>query len=466
MHRWLAPNVIIPVSERLTGRRAWSEMRLLQSLQWRSAAELEARAFAKLGPLLTQAAAHVPYYRDLCSGSDVHPSDIRCLDDLAKVPVTTKDALRANFPARVVADNLPRSRFVERSTSGSTGSPFRFYADADADTARHASYLFFLDWTGAALRDKRFVIAYQGYVPLDPMAVRLARRVLLGEQAILLSGVDLTAAAFRSRVGRLRGRSRYFIQAYPSYAALLATSILEQGVDLGVYPIAVITMSETLTDLHADIISRAFRCRVVNHYSTWESLHLAQTCPDNPQLLHVNSEKAILRVVREDGSPAAVGEEGRVFLTDLANYVMPFINYDIGDRAVVGPPCPCGRGFPTLQRIEGRAGEIIRTPDGRSIATAALTRRLGRLLLDRVWSYQAAQTAPDAVVLRVMPTARFTPEFSSALQGDLQEFLGPTVDVTIEIVEQIPVEASGKRLIVKPLPGAYPPSGPATPAAG
>ena len=65
-----------------------------------------------------------------------------------------------------------------------------------------------------------------------------------------------------------------------------------------------------------------------------------------------------------------------------------------------------------------------------------------------------------------MPTARFTPEFSSALQGDLQEFLGPTVDVTIEIVEQIPVEASGKRLIVKPLPGAYPPSGPAPPPAG
>ena len=271
MHRWLAPNVIVPVSERLTGRRAWSEMRLLQSLQWRSAAELEARAFAKLGPLLTQAAAHVPYYRDLCSGSGVHPSDIRCLDDLAKVPVTTKDALRPTSPRASWPTTCRDPGSWSGSTSGSTGSPFRFYADADADTARHASYLFFLDWTGAALWDKRFVIAYQGYVPLDPMAVRLARRVLLGEQAILLSGVDLTAAALRSRVGRLRGRSRYFIQAYPSYAALLAASILEQGVDLGVYPIAVITMSETLTDLHADTISRAFRCRVVNHYSTWES---------------------------------------------------------------------------------------------------------------------------------------------------------------------------------------------------
>lgn len=418
MHQWLVPNVIVPAYDRLTGRRAWTEMRLLQNLQWRSAAELEARAFAKLGPLLTQAAAHVPYYRDLCARHDVHPSDIRCLEDLAKVPVTSKEALRTNFPARTVADNLPRSRFVDGTTSGSTGSPFRFYTDAGGDTARHASYLFFLDWTGAALWDRRFVIAYQGNVPLDSIAVRLGRRMLLGLQAVLLSGVDLTAAALRSQVSRLRGRSSHFIQAYPSYAVRLAARILEQGVDLGTYPTAVITMAETLTDMNADAISRAFRCRVVNHYSTWEVLHLAQTCPDNPELLHVNSERSIVRVVRDDRTPAAVGEQGRVLLTDLANYVMPFINYDIGDRAVVGPPCPCGRGFPTLRNVEGRVREIIRTPDGRTVSSATLTRRLGRQVVDRVWGFQAAQTTPDAVVLRVMPTASFTPEFSRAIRSD------------------------------------------------
>ena len=56
--------------------------------------------------------------------------------------------------------------------------------------------------------------------------------------------------------------------------------------------------------------------------------------PDNADMLHVNSERAVVRVVRDDGTAAAVGERGRVLLTDLANHVMPFINYDIGDRAV------------------------------------------------------------------------------------------------------------------------------------
>ncbi len=356
MYRWLVPNAIFPVYERLTGRRAWTEMRRLQDLQWRPAAELESRALAKLGRVLDQAATHVPYYRDLFAKHGVVPGDIRCLEDLSKVPITTKDALRANFPARTVADNLPGSRFVDGRTSGSTGSPFRFYIDAEGEDARHASYLFFLHWTGAALWDTRFVIAYHASVGSDPMVVRLVRRVLLGEQDVLLSGVDLTAAALRSRVGRLRRGSRYFIQAYPSYAMRLAATILEQGIDLGAYPTAVTAMTETLTDMNADAISRAFRCRVVNHYSTWEVLHLAQTCPDNPDMLHVNSERAVVRVVRDDGTAAAVGERGRVLLTDLANHVMPFINYDIGDRAVAGPPCSCGRGLPTLRHLEGRIG--------------------------------------------------------------------------------------------------------------
>ncbi len=50
-----------------------------------------------------------------------------------------------------------------------------------------------------------------------------------------------------------------------------------------------------------------------------------------------------------------------------------------------------------------------------------------------------------------MPTSRFTPEFSDALRSDLQQFLGPTVHVTIDVVEQIPLEASGKRPIIRPL---------------
>jgi phenylacetate-CoA ligase len=188
----------------------------------------------------------------------------------------------------------------------------------------------------------------------------------------------------------------------------------------------------------------------VNHYSAYEVLHLAQTCPDNPEVLHVDGERAILSVVRDDGRAAGPGELGRVVVTDLGNWVMPFINYDIGDWARAGPPCPCGRGFPTLLSLEGRLGEVIRTPAGKTVSAVALGAFLvyARGVLPYVWEFQAVQIGTDAVLLRIVPTARFTLEFARDLERHVEGFLAPGMSVRVETVDRIPSEASGKRLVI------------------
>ena len=222
---------------------------------------------------------------------------------------------------------------------------------------------------------------------------------------------------------------------------------------LASYPRAVVTFAETLTSANAARLREVFRCPVMNYYSAWEVPQIAHSCPAAPDTLHVNSERVILRVVRPDGTDAAPGETGRVVVTDLANYVMPFINYSAGDLAVAGERCPCGRGMPTLARLEGRESEMIRTPDGREVSSGELGPLLTFVIgiIPYVWEYQAVQTAPGAVTLLVVPTAQFTPEFRLALARGLSEFLGPNMTITVEPVGAIPVEASGKRLIIKRL---------------
>jgi hypothetical protein len=56
---------------------------------------------------------------------------------------------------------------------------------------------------------------------------------------------------------------------------------------------------------------------------------------------------------------------------------------------------------------------------------------------------------PDAIVLKVVPTPRFTEGFAAKLRADLESFLGPGMSVTVQVVDRIAVEPSGKRLIVK-----------------
>jgi phenylacetate-CoA ligase len=279
----------------------------------------------------------------------------------------------------------------------------------------------------------------------------LAKWALLGERNVHLADFDPSVEELRTQLQRLPSGRRYFIWGYPSYIARVAAQLLESGSALPAYPRVVISYGETLSLLNAATIAEAFRCRVVNHYSSWEVLHLAQTCPDQPTALHVNSERAILRVIQTNGEPAPPGVVGRVVVTDLANYVMPFINYDLGDWAEAGARCPCGRGFPTLQGLEGRLGEVIRTPTGRGISPLTICRflRIVARADPYIWEYQAVQTTHERVVVSIVPTPRFSAQFAAKLEAALAGFLGPGMQVDIQAVDRIAVEASGKRLLVK-----------------
>lgn len=455
VYQWLVPRVVAPLGARL-GHPRWTTTRALGTRQWETPEAVEARAMARLRTLLAHAAAHVPYYRDLVEDAEVSPDAMRQVTDLARLPFTTKVDLRAGHPGRTTAENLPASRRLPMMTSGSTGLPFEFYWDRDAVAGLGGTDWFWLDWAGTAPWHTRIVIAspayfYERVTPRRWSA--LTARYVLGERTERLSADRLSTEALRSLVGRVHARGPYYIRGYPGALSGLAARLEGEGVRLAGDPQVVITFAETATPAAVEAIRRGFRARVVNYYSCWEVPQIAQTCPDAADRLHVNAERVIARVVRTDGSDAAPGEVGRVVVTDLANRVMPFINYVTGDRAVAGGPCPCGRGWPTLLRIEGRDSEVVRTREGREISGVMLGQFLAFVAgtIPYIQEYQAVQTAPGDVTLRVVPTSRFTAAFQHALERQLLDFLGPDMSVTVEPVDAIPLEPSGKRMIIKPL---------------
>lgn len=457
LHRWLVPWIVAPLAEGLR-RPAWTTKRRLGELQWASPDELNARAVTRLRVLAEHAAREVPHYRAFFGDAGLDPSAIRATTDLAHLPITTKVELRNGFPSRTTAGNVPTRRWQKMMTSGSTGRPFEFYWDRQAAPILAGTYHFWLGWAGTTIWHTRVVVASPSYFynEVNPRGgLRyFVGRALLGERDVSLSSDQVTTKRFRALVDAIAGRGPYFIRGYPRAIASLAAALAEEGRPLVRDPVVVVTFAETVTPANAETIRSAFHCPLVNYYSAWEVPQMAQTCPDNPEVLHVNSERVVLRVVRPDGRDAAPGESGRIVATDLANFVMPFINYSAGDQAVVGSPCPCGRGLPTLARLEGRAGEVIQTVEGREVNGVVLGQFLAFVvgIIPYVWEYQAIQTAPDAVTVTVVPTPRFTSAFQTTLQDALRTFLGPGMAVTVEAVDAIPLEASGKRLIIKPLP--------------
>jgi phenylacetate-coenzyme A ligase PaaK-like adenylate-forming protein len=455
VHSWLVPRVVFPVYERVTGRRLWTAVRELRDLQWRSPDEVAARAAGRLRALLVHAERHVPYYRRLFQDAGFDPHAVRGAEDLARLPVTTKAALRARPPGDLLADDRPIPRGVAVTTSGATGFPFEIIGDPASADETVAAYLFFLEWAGAALWQTRVDLGVRlgrsfSTAPwLRSRATRAPRRLLLGEDVRSVHGPKVTAEEFHALVAQISVRREYFIRAYPAYAADLGARLVASGLELPAAPRVVISCSETLTAAREAIIKRAFGAPVVNHYSTWEALHLAQSCPDDPAVLHVNPERVVLWVARADGIPASPGETGRLLLTALSNYLQPFVNYDIGDRAALGGRCSCGRGWPTLLGVEGRTSEVLRTPSGRVISAIVLN-QLPRLSNGRapVWEYQVEQRELERVVLRVVPAPGFTDTDRHALREELEACLDDEVTVRLDLVDRIEPDHSGKRAVI------------------
>jgi phenylacetate-CoA ligase len=110
------------------------------------------------------------------------------------------------------------------------------------------------------------------------------------------------------------------------------------------------TMGEVVSPEIRDICREVWGLKVVDIYSCRELNILGLQCPETDHY-HVQSERIILEVLDKDGRPCGLGETGRVVLTDLHNYAMPFIRYEIGDFAEVGGDCICGRSLPVLTRV-------------------------------------------------------------------------------------------------------------------
>ena len=432
-----------------------ARLRELRECQWRSPDELEGVAVTRLRRLLDHAATHVPFYRRVLGDAGLGPGDVRSLADLSRVPVTTRASLKAAGLDQTTADNLGPGRGWPMMSSGSTGIPFGFHADLAAEDTRLATYMLALEWAGVGVWDVEIRAA--GQFPDAPwkyrrpgLVARVGRRALLGQRSARLMAPWPTPEDLQQLILAVAGRRPWFLRGFPSFIAPLGDRLLQAGSELTSYPKVVMSRGETLTAVRRATIERAFRCRVVDHYATNEVPHLAQSCPDGEAGLHILGDRAIVRVVRDDGLAASPGEAGRVLLTDLENYAMPFINYAVGDRAVVGRPCACGRGLPVLAALDGREAEIIRLPAGREVSTFTVDSFMRRQSDIRTFrEYQIVQTARDRVEIRLLATPEFTPRAADHLREGFGTFLGAGVTVAVVAVDAIPSEPSGKRFAVK-----------------
>jgi phenylacetate-CoA ligase len=119
--------------------------------------------------------------------------------------------------------------------------------------------------------------------------------------------------------------------------------------------------SEVLDDLDRKTLERAFGVNVANEYGAAELDIIAFEDVDGDFV--INNNTLFIEILGEDNLPVAPGVEGRVVVTSLYNTAMPFVRYDLGDRAILSEKMKNGQTV--LERLVGRTNDIIKLPSGK-----------------------------------------------------------------------------------------------------
>src|SRR4029078_9425290 len=138
--------------------------------------------------------------------------------------------------------------------------------------------------------------------------------------------------------------------------------------------------------------------------------------------------------VLKDGRPAAPGEVGEVFITDLNNYCMPFIRYRIGDLAEAmdaSKACACGRGAARIGAIEGRVQSIIQGADGRYLPGTFFAHYL-KEFDHAIKKFQVVQEGRNAMIFRIVKGGRYSDDVLEEVLDTFREYLGQDMKITVE----------------------------------
>ena len=406
----------------------------------------------RLEKLVNHARKNSPYFKELYKGVG---KDF----DLKDLPATNKVEMMNNFDEWLTDSAVTMSRIEEFTkdidnvgrmiddkylvfkTSGSTGNPATILYDKqniDVDSAVAAFRTFAREEDYKAFMDNgkttAGVFANYGFYLACGMSRYLQLKMPRKKNKIT---VDVNAPEDQI-IKELNAFKPAMLSGYPSNLALLA------GFDeLTIKPQVVITGGELLTDEIRKKLTDKFGCYVQTHYSCTEAGEIACECSEKH--LHINEDWVIVEPVDKDNNPVGYGvRSDKVLITNLSNFIQPFIRYELTDRIIVhNEKCKCGKNTCWLE-IEGRTDDILEFENGVLIAPMSFYKILEEV--EGVTRFQLVQRSKTKLELRLVANDKVK-AFDAATKA-LKDFLSGKTLTNIEIVlsDELPManKVSGK----------------------
>jgi len=401
-----------------------------------------------LSNLFLHAYNNAPYYHDVFDGIGLVRNGKVDLSKFEEIPILTKGTIRKHY-AELISRDYGSRKWHYNSSGGSTGEPTRFIQDN-----------LYKRWGNAT-----FHYYYKDILGIDPDGCK--KIVLWGSERDLLKGSVgwkakianwLTNTMFLNSFMMTEDDMQRYVDAINSHkpdlirgyaGSLYALCSYAKRKNMKVHtPKVVVSSAEKLTDEMRLRLEEIFGTKVYDFYGSRETSNIAGECKEG--LMHIFNFQNYVEILDSQNQPVQEGQEGRVVITSLHNYSMPFIRYEIGDMAVRGlGKCACGSHLSALEKITGRVTDHFVKRDGTIVSGAALTLTFN--LKDWVSNFRIIQEDYERMRILVVPEGKVDESDQRDVENKLRFIMGQNCQISWDFVDAIPRTQSGKYLYIKSL---------------
>lgn len=301
-------------------------------------------------------ASNSPYYKQVFNKHGITSQSITSVEDICKIPFTTKADMRDCYPFGMVSGNMSEDGVRIHSSSGTTGTPTVIvHSQHDLDS-----------WANLVARCLYMV----GIRRTDVFQNSSGYGMFTGGLGFQYGAERLGALTVPAAAGNSKRQIKFItdfkttaLHAIPSYAIRLAEVFQEEGLNPADTTLKTLLIgAEPHTDEQRKKIERMLGVKAYNSFGMTEmnGPGVAFECKEQNGM-HFWEDCFLVEIIDpETGEPVAEGEIGELVLTTLDREMMPLIRYRTRDLTRILPgECPCGRTHLRIDRIKGRSDDMF-----------------------------------------------------------------------------------------------------------
>lgn len=299
---------------------------------------------------------NVPFYRKKFDALGIDPDSFRSLEDLSKLPFTSKDDLRMSYPYGMFAVPLREVVRVQAS-SGTTGMP----------TAVGYTRNDIKNWSNLAAR----ILVAGGVTQNDIVQIAFdyglftgALGLHYGAERVGASVIPISNVNTRRQVKIMQDFKTTALMCTPGHALSISHTITEMGINVNSMSLKYgLFGAEPWSEVMRNELQEKLKIIATDNYGLSEVMSpgVAGECQERNGL-HINEDHFLIEVVDpETLDPLPDGQTGELVITTLTKEAFPVIRFRTRDlTSLITEPCPCGRTFVKMSKVLGRTDDMIK----------------------------------------------------------------------------------------------------------